>query len=90
MQDIDAGVVLSDLPEMFQVYAENTTNNSLIYVTVRADKNRLAGIFGNGVFQGIARAILQVAVIFAVRVVHQPRTFILQRGYFGVSLFDFG
>jgi len=73
-QDVDGSVIALDLPEMFQVDSQNTADKNHVYAAVRADKNRLAGIFGNGVFESVTRTIFQVAQIFTVGKFHKPRT----------------
>ena len=73
-QDVDGCVVAVDLPKMFQVDSQNTADKNHVYAAVRADKNRLAGIFGNGVFERVTRTIFQIAQSFAVGELDQPRT----------------
>ena len=80
-EDVDAGVALLELPKMFKVDAQDAADDSHVNEAVRPDENCFAGIFCDGVFQGVAPAILQVTKIFAVRESREPRSFIPNFGY---------
>ena len=64
-ENVDASVDLRNLLKMFQVDAEQAAKDNGVHVTVRADKNCLAGIFCHCIFQRRPRTILHVTEIFS-------------------------
>ena len=90
-QDIDACIILFDLPEMTHIETEKVTDDGLIDGIMGCDENRFAVVFPGIVGEGTAGAAPYIVQIFAASTRHGHffRLCVPEMECFGILGFDF-